>query len=56
MAQLYGRDGKTNDWKLVYSESYHNKTLAYARERKIKKWKNRRHLLNLISRGSEHPD
>ena len=40
--------GKTNDWPLVYSESYDNKTIAYKRELEIKSWKSRRKIINLI--------
>ncbi len=34
-----GFTGKTNDWKIVYSEEYPLKTEAYARERQVKKQK-----------------
>ncbi|MUP46592.1 GIY-YIG nuclease family protein [Gramella sp. BOM4] len=29
------------DWKLVYSENFPNKELAFARENEIKNWKSR---------------
>ena len=51
-----GFTGQTNDWKLVYSETYDSKELAYARERQVKKWKNRNRIIELINKGSEHPD
>jgi putative endonuclease len=37
-----GFTGNVNDWKLVYSEKFDTKEAAYARERELKKWKNRR--------------
>jgi len=36
-----GYTAKADDWKLVYSEEYFNKSEAYARERQLKNWKNR---------------
>ncbi len=51
-----GYTGKTNDWELVYSESYPTKSKAYARERQVKKWKNRKRIEQLMAKGSEHPD
>ena len=43
-------------WVIVYSEAFDNKKDAMARERQLKKWKNRERLENLIKAGSEHPD
>ncbi len=51
-----GFTGKNNDWQIVYSENYNTKTEAYARERQVKKWKNRQRIKQLISNYSEHPD
>ncbi|MEQ8361239.1 MAG: GIY-YIG nuclease family protein [Cyclobacteriaceae bacterium] len=49
-----GFTGKFRDWKLVYSEDYASKELAYARERQVKDWKSRTRIEKLIA-GSEHP-
>ena len=43
-------------WIIVYTESFNNKKDAMARERQLKKWKNRERLETLINSGSEHPD
>ncbi|MBN1637413.1 MAG: GIY-YIG nuclease family protein, partial [Ignavibacteriales bacterium] len=51
-----GFTGKTNDWKIVYSEIFQTKEKAYAREREVKKWKSRKKIETLIRKGSEHPD
>ena len=51
-----GFTGKANDWEIVYSEEYSCKSDAYARERQVKAWKNRKRILDLIAKGSEHPD
>jgi len=52
-----GFTGKTNDWVVVYTETYPSKELAYAREREVKKWKSKIRIKDLISKkGSEHPD
>ncbi len=52
-----GFTGKSNDWKIVYSEEYPDKDCAFKRERQIKKWKNRKRIESLIAKaGSEHPD
>ncbi len=47
-----GFTGKTGDWKIMYTESFQTKTEAYARERKIKGWKSKKMIGQLI--GSEH--
>ncbi len=39
---------KGQPWKLVYSEEFSSKELAYARERQIKKWKSSKMILKLI--------
>ena len=44
-----GFTGKAKDWKLVYSERFSTKSLAYARERKIKSWKSRSKIEDLIN-------
>ncbi len=51
-----GYTGKANDWQLAYYENFETKSEAYARERQIKKWKNRNRLKELINKGIEHPD
>jgi len=45
-----GYTGKCNDWKVVYSEIYLSKVEAYARERQVKKWKNRERIKKLINK------
>jgi putative endonuclease len=44
-----GFTGKTNNWKLVYFESFKTKEEAYARERQIKGWKSRQMIASLIN-------
>ena len=44
-----GFTGKWNDWRIVYTEKFTEKTLAYAREREIKAWKSRKKIERLIS-------
>jgi len=43
-------------WALVYSEIFSERKQAEAREKQIKRWKNRARLEALIKNGSEHPD
>jgi len=43
-----GFTGKTNDWKVVYTEKFASKKQAFDREREIKKWKSRKKILELI--------
>jgi len=43
-------------WTIVYTEVFENKKDAMAREKQLKKWKNRERLKKLINSGSEHPD
>jgi len=50
-----GFTGKYRDWSVVYFENFESKALAYARERAVKKWKNRKRIGRLIA-GSEDPD
>jgi putative endonuclease len=48
-----GFTGKATDWKIVYTEEFKTKSAAYAREREIKAWKDRKRLEQLIgSQGS----
>jgi putative endonuclease len=52
-----GFTDKATDWKIVYSEVFTSKSLAYRREIQIKNWKNRERIEQLIrSASSEHPD
>ena len=44
-----GFTGKTNDWKIVYSEEFDSKIEAYAREREVKKWKSSKRVEKLIA-------
>ena len=47
-----GFTGKNNDWKIVHAEAFETKSEAYARERQVKKWKNRKRIEALIHRNS----
>ncbi|REK03550.1 MAG: GIY-YIG nuclease family protein, partial [Bacteroidetes bacterium] len=52
--------GRHKDWKLVYSESFSSKKLAYAREKELKGWKSKSRLEKLLTANnaanpSEHP-
>ncbi|HSQ43504.1 MAG TPA: GIY-YIG nuclease family protein [Ginsengibacter sp.] len=55
-----GFTGKIGDWKLIYKEIFADKNLAMKRELKIKLWKSRKMIEQLISKNSsvdlEHPD
>ena len=44
-----GFTGKSNDWKLVYKESFSDKLMAMKRERELKAWKSRKRIELLIS-------
>ena len=44
-----GFTGNTNDWKIVYSETYPTKPEALSREKQIKSWKSRIKIQELIS-------
>ena len=46
-----GFTGKIGDWKIVYQESFVDKTSAYAREREVKSWKSRLKIIALCSSG-----
>lgn len=43
-----GYTAKTNDWVLLYTETFISKTEAYSRERQIKRQKSRIYIENLI--------
>jgi len=47
-----GFTGKYNDWKVAYTEIYETKSEAYARERQVKVWKNRKRIEELIERAN----
>ena len=49
-----GYTSQHKNWKLVYSETYSNKSDAYSRERELKRWKSKSRIKKLIA-GSEHP-
>ena len=51
-----GFTGKANDWQIIYSEKHPTKEQAYARERQVKNWKNRKRIEQLAKKGSGHPD
>jgi putative endonuclease len=44
-----GFTAQTQDWQLVYSESYQTKAEGLKRELQIKKWKSRKMIEKLIS-------
>jgi putative endonuclease len=46
-----GFTGSENDWKVVFTQQFDSKTLAYARERQIKGWKSRK-LVQALIEGS----
>jgi len=48
LANHKGFTGRSNDWSLVYQESFSTKEEAYQREREIKKWKSRKMIEKLI--------
>ena len=54
LANHKGFTGKAKDWKIVYTESYPDKTEALIREKQLKKWKNRERIQQLIARQSEN--
>ena len=45
-----GYTGKVNDWEIVYTEVFHSKSEAYARERQVKNWKSRKAIKRLINK------
>ncbi|MDL2261878.1 GIY-YIG nuclease family protein [Bacteroidales bacterium OttesenSCG-928-I21] len=44
-----GYTGKSNAWNIVYFEEYSSREEAYGKERKIKSWKLRKMIEDLIS-------
>jgi len=44
-----GFTGQVNDWMLVYTEAFEEKTKALQREKQIKQWKSRKAIEDLIS-------
>ena len=46
-----GFTATANDWKVVYTEKFSNKSEAYAREREIKSWKSKGKIRELIRLG-----
>jgi putative endonuclease len=49
-----GFTGKSNDWKIIYTECYSEKKLALNRERELKSWKSRTRIEKLLnSAGAE---
>ena len=51
-----GFTGKTNDWKIVYTEIFQTKEGAYKRERIIKSWKSRKRMEQLLHIYSSNKD
>ena len=43
-----GFTSRAKDWKVVYSESFKERSLAIAREKQIKKWKSRKMIMDLV--------
>ena len=46
-----GFTGSVNDWIVVYTESFSEKSLAANREREVKAWKSKARIQKLISGG-----
>ena len=46
-----GFTGSVNDWIVVYTEAFAEKSLAAKREREVKAWKSRTRIEKLIGRG-----
>ena len=57
LANHSGFTAKFKDWKIVYTEEYDSKQLAYQREREVKKWKSNSKIqsLNNSTADSEYP-
>ena len=45
-----GFTARTKDWKIVYFETFENKTDAILREQEIKNWKSKKRIIELISK------
>ncbi|MGB5980645.1 MAG: GIY-YIG nuclease family protein [Nonlabens sp.] len=43
-----GYTGKTDDWRVVYTKEFNDKSTAYGREREIKNRKSRKYVESLI--------
>jgi len=43
-----GFTGKANDWRVVYTEKFTDKSTAYSREREVKSWKSKVKILELV--------
>ncbi|MEG1021748.1 MAG: GIY-YIG nuclease family protein [Myroides sp.] len=41
---------RTKDWKIVYFETFENKSDAILREQEIKNWKSKKRIIELISK------
>jgi len=48
-----GYTARAKDWAIVYTEEFSIKTVAYARERKIKSWKSKLKIKELINNKVE---
>ncbi len=42
-----GFTGQANDWRVVYTEKFTDKSGAYTRERQVKAWKSREKIMRL---------
>ncbi len=51
-----GFSSSDRPWIIVYLDVFDNKKDAMAREKQLKRWKNRERLERLIKSSSEHPD
>ena len=47
-----GFTSKVNDWTIVYYETFEEKSIAYQRELKLKSWKSKIKIKNLIDAKS----
>jgi putative endonuclease len=48
-----GFTGSVSDWEIIYSETFDNKSEAYARERQVKNWKSRDRVITLIEKNKK---
>ena len=48
-----GFTGSVSDWEIIYSETFDNKSDAYARERQVKNWKSRDRVITLIEKNKK---
>ena len=49
-----GFTGNNNDWKIVYSETFSEKSEAIAREKQIKSWKSKIKIQELIKNKEKY--